>query len=647
MPQPSKTSYDFALTIDGVRWPIFVAKQNGVKQWGDGLAPMVAPQVRMGKFGEDHIPPEIEVLESVEKFTGGAGYATSDDVNTVYNYARGLDASWEDRVFVSLQRRATLESDGTAIAAAPVKFYQSSYGLYMLAGAYIYKWDLSSATWVERRNSSGTFSGAAYKDMTELDGVLYASRGSSADYDYSTDGTTFAAFTDADENADVFTQRGNGSDVAAVWKVLTNVIKTTTSGINGGVAWAGSDEAGNTGETVQSIVTVDNDIYVFKKEGFYRYDGVNTQDVWKTQYIASSNGKNAYLHANGKIYVTYGRRLLEYDPYGDTALTPIYPVDGMDSLELLGDITAIGGSDTHVKFAVKNRAGNTYLMRGRKRGGEWAWHPTNYLGANDCNALLDVGPGAMHTTHPASVFGYGSAASYVVLPRENMLPVDDPTVTFETTEGQLYGSYVDYGSKTIPKFLNRGMVLGYGVSASRYATLKYEIDRNGTETTLVSATTSGTTEANTASEVSFNLLRPIIYMATGDTAASPSIDAFTVGATLNPRRKRLWNPVVELSEDDEFRGGGITSSLASVDTQRRALFGAVRKRITLTDRAHIDYTVRLLDIQPVGLYDKESGGAESDSVGYQLTLVEITTLTSDATTGIYDESVYDGTHVYS
>lgn len=649
MPQPSKPAFDFSLTISGTEYPFLLAIQNGVKQWNDGLAPMLTPQVRTSGFGFDHIPPEIEVLEVTESFGGGAGFDTARKHANRYNYSRYIDASWEDRAFKALEQRATLESDGTAIAATPVKFYQSSYGLYMLAGAYVYKWDLGSASWVEKSNESATYSGAAYKDMVELDSVLYASRGPNVPYNYSiVDGNTFTAFTDADEPADVFTQRGNSSDVAAIWKVLTNVVKTTTRGINGGVAWTGSDEVGNTGETVQSALTVDNTIYVFKKEGIYSYDGVNTQDVWKTQYIVDGNGKNAYLHSNGKMYAPYGRNLKEYDPYGDTALRTVYPTEGMDSKELLGDITAIGGDDTpRLYHAVKNRDGNTYIMKGREDGGKWVWHSIAYLGANDCNTLLLVGPGVMHATNPALVFGYGTSARYLLLPRENQMPTDDTVCTFDITEGVLYDSYRDFGALCYHYFLNRGALLGSNITASRYATLKYEVDRSGTETTLVSATSEDMTDANESAEVDLHVIRPILYLGTGDKSASPVVDAYMLGATLNPLRSRMWRPIIRLNEHDAYREGVDTDNSPSIDTIRRVLFGAVTKRITLTDRANLDYTVRLLDIQPGGVQDAQQGGEERDSLLYQLTLVEVRALTSDATTGIYDESAYDGTHVYA
>lgn len=642
---------DFALTIEGVLYPFVVAKdpQTGQKQWNDGLVPMLAPQVRTTDFGYAHVSPEIEVVEPFESWEEGAGFDLASGSKNRYNYSRGIDLSWEDCAHVALERRALLESDGSAIAAAPVLFFYTSLGLFMLAGAYIYEFDLSSLAWVQRDDATGTFSGAAYVQMAELDGVLYASRGASADYKYSTDGVTWTAFTDADENADVFANRGNGSDIAALWKVNDNLIKVSTSGINSGVAWSGADEVGHTSEETRGAVVVDNDIIVTKDRGIYLYDGTNTQDLWKTDFVTAANGKNPFLGPNRKVYVPYGTDLLEFDPLGDTTLMPIYPAPGMDSTELLGTVTAVSGDNQRLYIALKNRAGNTYIMKGRNspRFGRWVWHTVTYLGANDCNALYVAPAGIMHATNPAIVLGYGTAAHYILLPRAGLTPANDPLVTFETAEGVMYGSYRDGGAKTFPKFLNRGALLGYGLSGGRYATLKYEIDRSGSEVTELSATSEGLTAANEANEVSFNIIRDIVYMATGDESATPHLDGWLFGTTPNPPRRGLWQPVVVLSDNGEFReGAGTEASVPSASTVRRVLFGAVTKRMTLADRDDLDHIVRLLDIRPVALKDISHGAVEEETSAYQLVLAEINALTSDEQIGVYDESSYDSGHVY-
>jgi hypothetical protein len=637
---------DFSLTIEGVEYPFLVLiDQQGLKQWNDGLAPMVSPQFNTGGFSYQNIPPEIEVIEAFEDFSGGAGFEHEPSGSvftkrTRYNYAQGLDLSY-GRAMPALKRVAVLESDGTAIGAAPTKFFHSPLlGLYMIAGAYIYKWDLASTSWVEKDNATATFSGVSYTDILEINGKLVALRGTTADYKTSTDGTTWTAFTAEDENGDFAVLRGNSSDIAAIWKININVVKANTAPAASG--WAGSDQAGNTSETVRGAAVVDNTMYFFKDTGVYSYDGVNINDLMHTTYVDSYNGKNPYVWRDGKVYFPWERRLRQWNPYGDTEDPSgvAYPRPGMSSNELLGPITAISGDANWLYIAVKNRAGNTYIMRGNETAGNWVWHNWKYLGANDCNALSVVGPGILHATNPAVVFGYGTAGHYVVLPQQDLLPTEDPACRFEVAEGTCYFPYVDFGA-TYEKFLNRGSVLGYGLSGGRYATLSYEIDRNGTVTSLVSATEPPLTETATSTEVTFLLVRPVLKMATGDDQATATVDGISFGATLNPERKQTWSPVVILSDGAMTRDGVDTENWASAAVMRRILFGSVRRRMTLSDRDSNEHTVRLLDIKGVAMKDKNDGDHEYESSAYQLSLVEIDTLTSDEEVGIYDDVSYD------
>ena len=644
-------NYDFYLTIDSNDYGFLLAEQNGVELYNDGLAPFITPQFRTESFSYDHVPPEIEVPLAAESWEAGAGYdlsATGGNVSTNrYAYSRGLDLSHEGRIFISPKQQTALTSTGAAIAAAPVKFVQTSLGFFMLAGAYIYEYDASAVTtskWIARDDASAD--GQAYKDMVELDGTLYAARGSAADYKYSTDGVTWTAFTDADQNADYFVTRGNGSDIAAVWKVLANLIRNSTDGKNGGVSWSGADEVGHTSETATGLIAVNNDIYAFKNTGIYVYDGTNTVDLWKTNYLLTGNGKNPYQWVNGKIYAPYGKRLLEIDAYSqDTTVTAVFPMDDTDTVEIKGDITAIGGDMYFMYLAVKNRAGNTYIMKGVPGK---AWHTFLYLGANDCNALYIAPPGEIHSTNPCLVLGYGTAAPYYILTRENLNPDDDPVYRFDTTEGTVYGPYFNFGAKTYSKFLNRGAVLVNNASAGRPVTLAYEVDRGGTSTDLVDATSDGKTETDEDTTVEFFQLRYVLSMQTGDEAASPVVDSVSMYATLNPPRKRIWKPVIALSDTLTRTAGISTNGQPSATKLREILYGAVNKRITMKDQDGHTHTARLMDLNGTGRVAKSIGGKEHYAMGYQLTIVETQRVEAEgSTTAVYDTSTYDSGAVYS
>ena len=644
---PYKAAADFHLTIEGVQYPFFLATdENGNKQWNDGVAEMVTSQFRTGVFGYEHIPPDIEVIEPFESYIAGCGHEGADSgMSGFYNYTRGIDRSYGGLSLLSLKRNAVLTDTGGAIAATPTGFLVCSLGLFMWAAASIYQFDLVTSAWVLRESGGGT----NYTQLLELDSVIYAFRGAGVAYKYSTNGSTWTTFTDAASYFKYGGVRGNGTDIWALWAVATNVMQTTTDGKNAGVAWAGSDEIGHTGEIPQSVAVVDNDIYVFKKSGFARYDGQISESLYETQYFDDSNGKGAYVHDDGCIYVPYNGQLLRFDPYATQTnpLTTVFPAPGMDSAEVRGTVTAIGGGVDGLRIAVKNQDGNSYILRGVLLGDQRVWHTVMYLGANDCNAIKVVGPGVIHATSPGLLLGYGVAAQFVRLPRNGLRPDNDGNCLFDTTEGIAFDSYVPFGAKSFPKFLNRASVLGFNMSTSRYATLKYETDHSGLQTTLVSATYDGLTEANELSEVSFHLIRGVTYMATGDNTVTPVVQAAAFFATENPRRKRTWKPVVILSDEALSRNGVNLDEVPIADDIRRALFSSLTKRVVLTDRSGFTYRVRLLDIQPAGLHEHTQGGIERDGSLYQLLLVEITALTTDELVAVYDISAYDSAAVYA
>lgn len=668
----TKSAYDFYLTIDGTKYGFMLAEQDGVKQWNDGLAPFLTPQFRTEAFGYEHIPPEIEVPAAAESWSNGAGFdlgATGGSTSSsFYNYSRGLDLSYNDRILLSPERQECTESDLTALGDIPTKFYyHSTFGLYCLAGDYMYRFDLTSQTWVQVAQASTTSHsesglGDAFYDILEYNEVMYASVWNDTGgglLKWSEDGLNWRgtnalellAFTFAGIGypyADYLTVRGNSSSLSALWRLVGNDISngvpesTVSPTYPNQFDWSGSDEVGHDGETATGLVTVNNDIFVFKKNGIYVYDGIVAQDVWKTEYVNDYNGRNPFLWIDSLIYVVYEDRLLQFNPY-NYDIIPIYPLDAQDSLEVKGSITAVTGDGHNLYVAVKNSAGNTYMMKGRPGG---PWHTMAYLGANDCDAMTVVPGGVVHSANPALVFGYGSNAHYFILPRDNAHPDEDDNCRFETT-GYVIGPYINFGAKSFSKFLNRASVLGDGLSGGRPATLKYEIDRSGTQTTLVTANENGINEADETSEVSFNQIRYILQLDTNDNWFSPTVDSLALYATLNPRRKRIWKPIIWLSDSQAVTTSAYDTIQPSAEILRDTLFGAVTKRLTLTDDRGNTYTVRLLDIASAGKVAKTIGGKNHDAMGYQLNIVEIRTLTTTRATAIYDQHNYDSGVVYA
>ena len=602
--------YDLWLEHTSLKIGLVLARdEDGATRFWPQLAPAFAPQIDTGEFSYRRRPSEIDLPIPFEhwRVAGIVDEVTPDEQDEplqgipTYYYSRGIDASNQRRLYLSPALQAVLENDATAIAAAPVQFADTSLGFFMLAGAYIYELDQLNGQWVQRDNASAD--GQSYTHLVEMDATLYAARGSSVDYKYSTDGITWTAFTDSDNNPSYWAVRpaSDGSESQLFMFKADLTTKQSSNGANSGDAWSAADEVGHTSETLRGTIVSNDDMYVFKEEGFTRYDGSTIEEAWGggVKMRRDTNGKQPFVWLDGVVYVPYGDRLLAYEPTGDGSVVNmrfIFPLPSMaGAVETNGTITAIAGDERWLYLAVKNAAGNTYVWKGNPYTTEW--HTWTYLGANDCNAMLVAGPGTVHDDNPALVIGYGTAASYYILTRPGMRPEDDSNYRFDTGGGTLYHSWTAGGAAAFPKLLAAGRLVVENASAAKACVLKYEIDADGTETTLVTATSGGEASEDITTEVAFNRIRAIVTMASSDNTDSPVIIGAVLNTIPNPPRKRAW--IFDVVVGDQVRGANGGQSRYSGRQLESHLFASVEKYCTLYDNRGRSFKIRVSDVQAI------------------------------------------------
>lgn len=251
----------------------------------------------------------------------------------------------------------------------------------------------------------------------------------------------------------------------------------------------------------------------------------------------------------------------------------------------------------------------------------------------------------MHSTNPCIAVGVGTGAAHYVLPRADLRPQDDTVYKFATT-GTVYGPWLSFGARAFNKFLNRGTVLATNATAGMNITLAYELDDDtATTITLVNAQDYGLNTTDTSSTVSFYRIRYVITLNTVDSGSSPIMIGATFHATLNPPRRRTWRPLILLANNQYLRDG--SEERQSVAVVREALYTGAVNRITMTDRDNNSYIVRILDLQEVQLSFVAEGGSETDNQVMQLTLAEISPVSSNLPGMVYGESVYGSGEVYT
>lgn len=687
-----RNQYDMTLTIGGKNYGYQLWEDpNGNKHWNEGLAPLITPQQRITEFSYQHIPPEIDMPAAFESWSLGAGStefaATAPsqgglsqitaNIPKVYDYSSNIDASWGDRLYLSPAR-----VPDALLTTQPTFFFNSDvYGLWCAAGVYLYKYSLTTATWVLKLTGS-----AVITSMAENNGVLYVSLQDVA-YQYATDlvGTTWTVFTggnlESQSAADLFTVRGN-----VLMAMYNEKAYVTINGQNGGTAWSAGTAIGNTSETSKSLVVANNKYWIFKTQGIYSWDGTTVSVLWLPQYIESTNGKSAYVWYDGNIYTVYGSRILAIDPFDTQAasLKFVYPPEGTDgheehnSLELKGTISQISGTFNDLVFTVSNFNGGVYIMKGDPK--TEIYHTLAYVGDSTSvvpipgpagtttanTACIAVGPGIMHSTNPCIATGAylntetGANSQHYILPKLNLMPDEDSSYKFAVT-GSIYGPWISYGARSFNKFLNSGSILGTGITAGQNVVLSYQLDDDiATTTQLVSAIDYGITTERVTTSVPFYRLRYVVSMnavsglgalvwsgsvTSTFSTSGPILIGATLHATMNPPRRRMWKPLIELKLNNNLRDGGQDGQ--DVGALRTALYAAAEQRITMTDRENNTFIVRILDIQEQQIDFVSEGASESDVQVLQLSLAEITTLTSQLVGAKYGQARYSQGYIYA
>lgn len=666
MSVPFRTQYDMTLSYGGKTYGYQLYEdQYGQKHWNEGLADLIAPQSRISEFSYEHIPPQIDVPAAFEDWSLGAGYTefrarfgsalvtANTNMPITYNYSQNVDASWDNRLYLSPLLNTAPKSPSGSLDANPSFYFNSNtFGFWCIANQYMYKYDISSTSWVLKNTAA-----ANVLSIAELNGVMYASVSGNS-YIYSLDGTTWTTYTGATLNAaniaDLFVVRGS-----VLMAMRQEKAYVTTNGQNGGVAWSAGTAIGSTSETTKSMVVANNQYWIFKTQGIYMWDGTTVNEIWKPEYITTANGAYSFVWYDGNIYSTYGSRILSIDPFNTqySSLKFVYPPEGghsagsdvttvagpHDSIEIKGTISQITGTFSDLWFTITNPDGRTYVIKGDPV--TMVYHTVGYLGSYTSTAAYAVGPGTGHPTNPCFMFGKNANSVYYILPRDDLRPEDDPNYVFEST-GTIYGPWLGYGARAFNKFLNRGTVLGTDITAGQNVKLSYQLDDDSTTTTqLVDAIDYGLNTHNVTGNVPFNRIRYVITLNTQSETSTPIMTSATFHATLNPPRRRTWKPMINLRPNQLLRDGN--KDYQDVSDLRNALFSAVTERVTMTDRENNSYIVRILDIQEVQLAFSTTGAYETDNQVFQVTLAEIAPVTSQLQVAKYTQARYQEGYKYN
>ena len=634
-------SYDIYIEYDDVKVGYRLADGEAGLSWHHGLQPLLpAEQRTAGAFEYQQIPAESDVPLGFDNWTSGCGIfeVSNPQANGTYNYSQNIDASYGDRLYLSPAFNEVFKTKpATTIEAAPTYLSETSIGLFLCAGRYIYKYGTADGVFDEVVDLGA--GQAASGPIVEFSGRIYLPAGDALAYRFSTDGASWTTSTASDPYAKFFAARGRATTSPQFWKVNDNGnLKVSASPEASGATWSTATPTGHTSETVNGLVTASDKLWVTKEEGIFSYDGTTVQDFWTggRQMRRTSNGKNPLQWVDGLIYVPYGDRIMQVDPVNET-FTLVYPTDYMlGHDELNGSLTAIAGDADWIYIAQKNNAGDTYII---KLNPYKTVHTWVYQSSNDCNCLLVVGTGSINSTNPAVIAGHENTIGYYTNPPSGLRPEDDDNYLFTSSTGVITGPYVNVGAKLFKKFLNAGRILGQNLTGGKTSTLRYEIDY-GTPVSIVTASSNGETSASVTSEVEFNQIRYNMQMVSGVPTRTPITRSIVLNTILNPPRKKAWRLAVEVGSGVVLSSGS-RASLAG-NYLESFLFAGAQKRVTLYDRrAQRTFIGRIIDIQGRMTQALAAGDFEI----FDILFYEISE-TSSGDTAVYNSSAYNTGKVY-
>jgi len=262
-----------------------------------------------------------------------------------------------------------------------------------------------------------------------------------------------------------------------------------------------------------------------------------------------------------------------------------------------------------------------------------------YSVAQDSHSLKVVAPGTLVADNPAAISGYGNSSSYFILPNSNARPEDDSNYRFQTgEEAYVVGSWTDFGGAAYSKFLNRGTLFTDNTTSGKSVVLSYELN-DGTEADIVTAKQNGLSASNITGKVEFNQIRYIVNANTTSSDTSPTMLGWTLQATLNQPRYRMWTLVVDLSNQQSMMDGNSDYFQDSIDLED-FLFAATQKRPVFTDVLGRRYNVRISDLTSLGYKNHVQGEEERIGMTYQIRLLEIGPLSSETSALVYGSGAW-------
>ena len=502
----------------------------------------------------DYITPKHRdpLRYTYQSWLGGHGQHRLG-VPDMYFEGQSIDTTQEGRVFLGPLIVEEDEDDVSDLDGATENFvwFPAISKLMCWTSTNIYRldsngWDLTATTVT------------GVTDLKVFGAILYAARGASTRYSYSSDGDSFTQTDLSDGYANKFLVAPNPAGTADnLWKFKTpNEVSVTSDGrtLSPGVEWTTPNYVGDTTTNITNIFLHGDRFLVGREDGLWYMDsdgGIHPLREDLKENRSTDNFKYVTKWSAGTYFS-------EIDGMGELTSRDAY--ESMGPLTKvgtgpLGDISKRGAivglaADKDYLYVAIDEGTNTIIYKGKevRRNGilRWEWCPWIFLGTKTCKGIYT----AQHSSTDRRLwFGYTNSTAYVNL-SDN--PTSDSAADF-CASGSLKMSF-DYGTEAEWDKLWQSAILevtgGATGDNSRTVQIKYTSDVGSSTECIAAAATNGIFETNFGSEISTERVQFEIHLArTGTTTGTPEVSYFQAKGVEKPVEVKVHEAVYIIDGD--------------------------------------------------------------------------------------------------
>ena len=514
-----------------------------ITAYGRQSNPACTARLELMRNGSSVAADDVSTTDSFEQLS--VSYTVPTGTTSLQIRLNATDDNTNEEVYWDL---VALSFTAPIAKTNPHAFAEFNDGLYLDFGKFVYKLNGTGDGWTAVGPADTVYGfDATITDLEPFnDDQLYIALGTSNAYWEITTGEVFTENTLTVTDFKFFTMVG---PTPTMWGVDSdNTIRSTVNPANGGTQWSATTTVDTSYHDINSMLSFDNALYIFKDDRPYYLDSNGAVQTLTniTRPITTANGGKNSIEYQGKIYMPWGKTILEWDSGTFTWRSPAEFGNAVADFD--GDVQALAADEQWLFAAVDNGA-KIEILAGRLETigstTSWVWHPIQEITLAGCETMF------VSNVYQKRLWIASTSSSdslyYIPLPSGYGDVVNDTNRSFQTG-GYFITPWHHANFKGDSKAFIKITLTMTGTSSTVYFTVEYQLkgssnwtEINSTAKFKTSPTTTGyipVDDISSAKPVS-TAIRFKITAVTGATTSTPVLIDYDVRGILYPTRRDL------------------------------------------------------------------------------------------------------------